>query len=134
MDERCLIVGGGTMGSGIALVAARGGYGVEIVEPLVAARERALAYFEKETERSGDAGVVERIAWIEAIPQSSDAVLAIEAVPERFDLKRDVFVALERAIAPDALLATNTSSLSVSALADVVGHSDRVVGLHFFNP
>lgn len=134
MDERGLIVGGGTMGSGIALVAARGGYRVDIVEPLASARERALAYFEKETERSGDSSVLERITWSDAIPQSSDAVLAIEAVPERLDLKRDVFAALERSIAPDALLATNTSSLSVSSLADLTEHSDRVVGLHFFNP
>lgn len=122
------------MGAGIALVAARGGYGVDIVEPLAAARERALAYFEKEAERSGDSAAAERITWIDAIPESNGAVLAIEAVPERFDLKRDVFVALERAIAPDALLATNTSSLSVAALADAVAHADRVVGLHFFNP
>jgi len=134
MNQRCLIVGGGTMGSGIALVAARGGYGVEIVEPLVVARERALAYFERETQRSNDAAVLDRITWLDAIPQSSDATLAIEAVPERFDLKREVFIALAHAIAPDALLATNTSSLSVSALADVVECSDRVVGLHFFNP
>jgi 3-hydroxybutyryl-CoA dehydrogenase len=134
MDQRCLVVGGGTMGSGIALVAARGGYGVDLVEPLSAARERALAYFERETQRSDDGAVLERITWFDAIPQSSDAVLAIEAVPEQFDLKRDVFIALARAIAPEALLATNTSSFSVAALADVVERSDRVVGLHFFNP
>ena len=132
--ERCLIVGGGTMGSGIALVAARGGYGVEIVEPLTTARERALAYFERETQRSDDRGVLEQITWLDAVPQSSDAELAIEAVPERFELKRDVFVALGRAVAPDALLATNTSSLSVAELADVVERPDRVIGLHFFNP
>jgi len=134
MEQRCLIVGGGTMGSGIALVAARGGYRVEVVEPLPAARERALAYFERETQRAEDGAVLERIVWLDALPQSSDAALAIEAVPEQFDLKRDVFIALARAIAPDALLATNTSSFSVSALADVVDRSDRVVGLHFFNP
>ncbi len=134
MDQRCLIVGGGTMGSGIALVAARGGYAVEIVEPLPAARERALAYFERETQRLDDGAVLQRITWLDAIPQSSDAALAIEAVPERFDLKREVFIALSRAVAADALLATNTSSFSVSALADVVERSDRVVGMHFFNP
>lgn len=122
------------MGSGIALVAARAGYGVEIVEPLAAARERALAYLQRETERANDGTVLERLTWLDAIPRSSDATLAIEAVPERFDLKRDVFVALARSVAADALLATNTSSLSVAALADVVQRPERVVGLHFFNP
>ena len=59
---------------------------------------------------------------------------AIEAVPERFDLKREVFVALAKALSPEAMIATNTSSLAVGDLADVVPNPQRVVGLHFFNP
>ncbi len=129
-----LIVGGGTMGSGIAFVAARSGYDVEVVEPQAASRERGLALVQREAQRAGDAEVERRIRWTDAIPSSGDAVLAIEAVPERFELKRDVFIALARSLAPDALIATNTSSLAVADLADVVPNPERVLGLHFFNP
>lgn len=133
MSESLLVVGGGTMGSGIALVAARGGYDVEIVEPLEAARNRAIAYLDRETERSGDGEALARIRWSDAV-ERSDATIAIEAVPERFDLKRDVFVKLAAALSDDTLLATNTSSLSVLELAEIVPHPERVIGLHFFNP
>lgn len=132
--ERLLVIGGGTMGSGIALVAAQGGYEVEIAEPQAMAREHGAAYLEREAQRIGDRSALERIRWSDAIPSRSDAAAAIEAVPERFELKRDIFVALANALAPDALLATNTSSLSVEQLADVVPHPERVLGLHFFNP
>ncbi|MGA8098903.1 MAG: 3-hydroxyacyl-CoA dehydrogenase NAD-binding domain-containing protein [Candidatus Cybelea sp.] len=133
MAERLLIVGGGTMGSGIGLVGARAGYDVEIVEPDAAARERAFALLEREAQRLGDASLVERIGWSDAIAPC-DASIAIEAVPERFDLKREVFVALAKALSPEAVIATNTSSLAVGDLADVVPNPQRVVGLHFFNP
>ncbi|HXO17837.1 MAG TPA: 3-hydroxyacyl-CoA dehydrogenase NAD-binding domain-containing protein [Candidatus Dormibacteraeota bacterium] len=134
MPERLLVVGGGTMGSGIAFVGAQGGYDVEIVEPFAAARERSRAYVERAAQRCGDLAALERIRWSDAISSSSDASIAIEAVPERFELKRDVFVALAGALASDALIATNTSSLAVEQLADVVPHPERVLGLHFFNP
>jgi 3-hydroxybutyryl-CoA dehydrogenase len=134
MAERLLVVGGGTMGSGIAFVSARAGYDVEIVEPDGEARERSAAYLQREALRSGDPSVLERVRWSDAVTRPSVATLAIEAVPERFDLKRDVFVALADALSPTALIATNTSSLAVGELADVVPHSERVLGLHFFNP
>lgn len=134
MTERLLIVGGGTMGSGIALVAARGDFDVEIVEPVATARERSEAYLEREAQRAGDASALSRIRWRDAIPERSEASIAIEAVPERFEFKRDAFVALGDALDPNALIATNTSSLEVGDLADVVPHPERVLGLHFFNP
>ena len=134
MAERWLVVGGGTMGSGIAFLGARGGYDVEIVEPLPAARERARAQLERDAERAGDGAILGRISWSDAIPSRSEAALAIEAVPERFELKRDVLVALAGALSPEALIATNTSSLSVEELADAVAHPERVIGMHFFNP
>ncbi len=129
-----LIVGGGTMGAGIACVAAQAGYEVEVVEPQPPSRERGQALVRREAQRAGDAAIEERIRWSDAVPSSSNAILAIEAVPERFELKRDVFIALARAVAPDALIATNTSSLAVADLADVVSQPERVLGLHFFNP
>ena len=134
MKDLVLIAGGGTMGAGIAFVAAHGGYAVEIVEPDAASRERALDRIRRSAARAGDESIAQRVTFADAVPQRSDAAIAIEAVPEVFALKRDVFVALAAAIAADALLATNTSSLSVADLADLVPNPERVVGLHFFNP
>ncbi len=122
------------MGAGIAFVAARGGYAVEVVEPDSGARTRARERWRKDAERAGDPSIVERIAFVDDVPTQSTASVAIEAVPERFDLKRDVFTKFEAALPSDAILATNTSSLSVGELADAVRHPERVVGLHFFNP
>jgi 3-hydroxybutyryl-CoA dehydrogenase len=133
MSERALIVGGGTMGAGIAFVAAKAAYEVEVVEPQDAVRERGKTYLQREAERAGDPSLAERIRWSQAISRS-DATLAIEAVPERIDVKHEVFRALAAALPPDALLATNTSALSVAELAEGVAHPERVVGLHFFNP
>jgi 3-hydroxybutyryl-CoA dehydrogenase len=132
--ERLLVVGGGTMGSSIALMAAAGGYDVEIVEPQPAARERALPLLERESRRLGNPSLVQGIRWTDGIAPARDAAIAIEAVPERFELKAQVFAALAQALAPEALLATNTSSLAVGELADLVPNPERVVGLHFFNP
>jgi 3-hydroxybutyryl-CoA dehydrogenase len=132
--ESLLVVGGGTMGSAIALAGAAGGYDVEIVEPQAAARERAFALFEREAQRLGDPSLPQKIRWRDAIARPCDAAIAIEAVPERFELKSQLFAALAQALRPEALLATNTSSLAVGDLADVVPHPERVLGLHFFNP
>jgi len=134
MEELVIVAGGGVMGAGIAFVAAAAGYRVDLVEPDVDARDRARARIDRAAARAGDDAIVARIAFLDAIPERSAAALAIEAVPERFDLKRDVFIALASAISTQALLATNTSSLSVTDLADAVEHPERVVGLHFFNP
>jgi 3-hydroxybutyryl-CoA dehydrogenase len=122
------------MGAGIAYVAARGGFTVELIEPDPAARDRAMARIAKDAERGGDDAVLARVAVREAIPPHSNAVIAIEAVPERLDLKRNVFAALDAALAPGALLATNTSSLSVAEIARTTSRPQEVVGLHFFNP
>ena len=122
------------MGAGIAYVAARGGYAVELIEPDAAARERAMARIAKDAARAGDDGVLARIIAREAIPANSAAAIAIEAVPERLDLKRTIFAALDAALDPQAILATNTSSLSVAELARTTSAPQRVVGLHFFNP
>ncbi|MDE2482792.1 MAG: 3-hydroxybutyryl-CoA dehydrogenase [bacterium] len=135
MQEIVIVVGAGTMGAGIACVAARAGYIVEIVEPDAAARERGRARIERDASRGGDAAsVLARIRWSDAVPERSEAAIAIEAVPERLELKRAVFAQLARALDPQALLATNTSSLAVAEIASGVPAPDRVVGLHFFNP
>lgn len=122
------------MGAGIAFVAARSGCTVDVVEPDAGARDEARARIARSAERANDASIAGRISLLDAIPARSDAAVAIEAVPERIDLKRKVFAALAGAIGAEALLATNTSSLSVDELAEGVERPDRVVGLHFFNP
>ncbi len=134
VQEKVLVVGGGTMGAGIAFVAARGGYSVEVVEPQEAARERARARIAKDAERARDAAIADRVTFLDRIPERHDAVVAIEAAPERMDVKRDIVAQLEKALGASALVATNTSSLSVRELAEVAEHPQRVVGLHFFNP
>jgi 3-hydroxybutyryl-CoA dehydrogenase len=114
------------MGAGIAAVAALAGDSVALVEPDNAARQRAKDRLPPEA-----AG---RVQFYDTVPTGLDAEIAIEAVPERLDLKRPVFAALAAALGSRALLATNTSSLSVSEIAEGVDHPERVLGLHFFNP
>jgi len=117
------------MGAGIAAVAARAGDDVVLIEPDAAARERARDLV---ANAAGDrAG---KVQYYEAIPATLEADLAIEAVTERLDVKRAVFADLAKALGPEALLATNTSSLSVSEIAEGMENPGRVLGLHFFNP
>jgi len=113
------------MGTGIGIVAAHAGYAATIVEPDAGSRERGAARAAKE-------GV--DLTWLAEIPSHSNARIAIEAVTERVDVKREVFVRLAAALDPTAILATNTSSLCVADIAGVVSYPQRVVGLHFFNP
>jgi 3-hydroxybutyryl-CoA dehydrogenase len=125
VEDDVLIAGAGTMGAGIALVAANAGYGVCVIDPDAAVRERARA-------RLGE--VAHRVTFLERIPERSNARLAIEAVHERMDIKADVLRALCAALPPPAVIATNTSALSVSELSAAVAEPQRFVGLHFFNP
>jgi 3-hydroxybutyryl-CoA dehydrogenase len=138
------IIGAGTMGHGIAYVSAAAGYEVRLFDADVTARERAL-----ERIRSSFARAIERG---KATPESRDAALGrlsapdslakactgarlvIEAVPERLALKQEVLAAAEREVTRDAILASNTSSLSIGEIARGVERPARLLGLHFFNP
>ena len=122
------------MGAGIAFVAALAGYDVDVVEPDGAAQDRARARIGKDAQRAQATDVERRINYYASVTPGSNALLGIEAVPERLDLKHDVFAMLAQTLGPDALLATNTSSLSVSEIAEAVDRPERVLGLHFFNP
>jgi 3-hydroxybutyryl-CoA dehydrogenase len=137
------VVGLGTMGAGIAEVLARHGLrviGVEVCpdavlrahEILQASTSRALARG-KLTEQDRDE-LLDRIQIVSDFDQLAVADLVIEAVPEHLDLKREIFGKLDSAVGPDVILATNTSSLSVTELAVATRNPRRVVGLHFFNP
>lgn len=122
------------MGAGIALAAAIAGFGVDLVEPDTAARERATERIAKDAQRAGAGEAAARITYLSGVQSTNPAFLAIEAVPERLDLKRHVFRSFGDALGPQALLATNTSSLSVADIADGMESPQRILGLHFFNP
>ena len=134
MDDLVLVAGGGAMGAGIAFVAAQGGYRAKSSSPTTAHAKRPARESHATPNARATSRLAGRIAFLTAIPGRSDACVAIEAVPERLELKREVLAKLAAALGPDALVATNTSSLSVSELAAAVDGPERVAGLHFFNP
>lgn len=142
--ERVSVIGAGTMGRGIAQIAALSGYTVilyDIDEDVVA---KALAEIQDSVERGVARGKVDPDTAREALRRltttislraaAEQADLIIEAVPERLDLKQQVFRELDRMAPPETILASNTSSLSIHALAGVTERPQQVVGLHFFNP
>ena len=141
--SRVGVVGLGTMGAGIAQVCLQAGLavvgreiGAELGEQ---ARGRIDHYLgrgvEKErlTQHEKDAAL-DRLTLTTALDDLSSCDLVIEAAFEDLEIKRDLFAQLDRIVPPPALLATNTSALSVTQIADATSASERVVGLHFFNP
>jgi 3-hydroxybutyryl-CoA dehydrogenase len=141
-DPRAVVVGGGTMGTGIAYVLALAGHAVTLVEPdrarAVTAADDIGAAARKAAARGRlDPAVAEDLpARITSVPDLADIApepaAAIEAVPERLDLKREVLAAMER-LRP-RILATNTSGLSVTGLGTALERPEHFLGLHFFNP
>jgi len=141
--ERIGVVGAGTMGAGIAQVAALGGYETRLHDPIPAALDtgidrlhRALAkgatkglWSEADSEAAGD-----RVGAAKKLVDLCECDLVIEAAPEDLDLKRELFASLADACGEGAILASNTSSLPVTAIAARVPSRERVVGMHFFNP
>jgi 3-hydroxybutyryl-CoA dehydrogenase len=144
VDVGCVgVVGAGTMGAGIAQVAALGGYETRLHDPVPDALEaandrlhRALAkgatngmWSEEDADRAGA-----RVGAAQSIGDLAECDLVIEAAPEDLGLKRELFASLAAACKPEAILASNTSSLPVTAIATGVPGPERVVGMHFFNP
>ena len=137
------VLGAGTMGHGIAQVAAAAGYGVvlrDVSEELAAKGLRAIeANLSKGVER-GKVTAEEReralsnIRATASLEEAAGAELIVEAVPERLELKRETLASVERLAANDFIFATNTSSLSISEIAEGSARAARVVGMHFFNP
>ena len=143
MIRRMAVLGAGVMGSEIAQTAAAGGVEVVLLDSDPAALERGLAHVAKICERRVQRGrmtaedaqaIVARISPTVDDTGLADCGLAIEAVPEILDVKREVFRRLDSALPAGSLLASNTSGLSISALAAETSRPDLVVGLHFFNP
>src|SRR5690348_10856030 len=137
------VVGLGTMGAGIAEVFARNGLAVVAVEIDDAAVERGRGHVEHSTGRAVARGklneaeqqvLLDRIEFGTDLNALADVDLVIEAVPEHLELKRQIFTTLDKICKPEAILATNTSSLSVTEIAVATGRPGKVVGMHFFNP
>ena len=138
------VIGAGTMGHGIAQVAAMAGHDTVLCDVDPAQLERALAGIEATLDKGVRLGKVEaatrdgalaRLAGTGGLREAADgADLVIEAVPEEMALKRRIFTEMETAAPPGAILATNTSSLPITAMADGLAAPDRFLGLHFFNP
>jgi 3-hydroxybutyryl-CoA dehydrogenase len=137
------VVGLGTMGAGIAEVFARNGYSVVGVEVSDESLDRGRAHVEHSTQRAVKRGklseeeqaeLVGRISFTTALEDLKGCDLVMEAVVEQLPLKQELFRRLDDIVGPDTILATNTSSLSVTEISTATSQPGRVVGLHFFNP
>ncbi|HZO65225.1 MAG TPA: 3-hydroxybutyryl-CoA dehydrogenase [Kribbellaceae bacterium] len=137
------VVGLGTMGAGIAEVFARNGLTVVGVERDDESVERGRGHIQHSTDRAVKRGklsvedqqaLFDRVTFATSLDALADADLVVEAVVEHLDLKRDIFAALDKIVREDAILATNTSSLSVTEISVATERPRRVVGMHFFNP
>ena len=141
--EKIAVLGAGTMGAGIAQVAAQAGFetivydvkqefidaGIGRVQNfLKSSRERGRITAEQEQE------TLDRFRTTTQLQDCKDAHLVIEAAPEKLELKREIFQQLDSICAPESLLASNTSSFNITAIAAATRRQERVLGLHFFNP
>jgi 3-hydroxybutyryl-CoA dehydrogenase len=142
--ERVTVLGAGTMGHGIAQVSAMAGAVTVLYDPDEAALEGAVERIRSNLEKGVSLGKVDEAAAHGALNRLqvahevaggvAGADLVIEAVPEALELKHRLFREVDAAAPEGAILASNTSSLSIDSIADAVGDPSRVVGLHFFNP
>jgi 3-hydroxybutyryl-CoA dehydrogenase len=142
-SKKVAVIGAGTMGSGIAQVAAQAGHNVVLFDTRREAVDKALAGLRKTLDKLVEKGKLTaeqadgihgRITPASDLKELAGSGLVIEAIIEDLGIKQKLFAELEGIVATDAILATNTSSLSVTAIAGKLKHPERMVGLHFFNP
>ena len=135
--EHVLVVGAGQMGGGIAQVVAASGRRVSLHDEVPGAVERALQGMEKSLARLADKGGAEPAGVLERVTAVDDVVAAdllIEAVVEDATVKESIFRRADDVFAPNAILASNTSSIPITSLAAVTSRPEQVIGMHFFNP
>jgi 3-hydroxybutyryl-CoA dehydrogenase len=137
------VVGAGTMGNGIAQTAARAGYDVLMRDVKEEFLERGMKAIDKSLQRDVDKerlgeeakrAIVGRIRTTTELSELAEASFVIEAITESLDAKRELFRALDAAVNRDAILASNTSSISITKLGAVTSRPDKVIGMHFMNP
>jgi 3-hydroxybutyryl-CoA dehydrogenase len=135
--EHVLVVGAGQMGGGIAQIVAASGRRVSLHDAAPGATERGLATMRRSLEKlaeKGGSNPDEVLARVEPADDLVPADLLIEAVIEDAEVKQDVFRRADELLPPEAILASNTSSISITSLAAVTSRPERVIGMHFFNP
>lgn len=141
--SKIAVIGSGTMGSGIVQVLAQSGYETVMKDISPAALEKGMKYIEKNFAKLVEKGKMTEEAKTEAIARITatdndealkDADIIIEAATENMELKKKIFAGLDSVAKPEAILATNTSSLSITEIAAATNRPDRVIGMHFFNP
>jgi 3-hydroxybutyryl-CoA dehydrogenase len=142
--DRIAVIGGGTMGNGIAHVAAQHGKHVRLIDVSPDVLAQAMETIAKNLDRQVRKELIDqaardatlsRIETAPSIEQGADGIqLFVEAVPERADLKYAIFETLDRVADPSAILASNTSSISITEIAARTSRPDKVIGMHFMNP
>ena len=142
-EERIVVVGAGQMGNGIAHVFAQSGFPVTMVDVSAEALSRGRSTIEKNLDRQIKKGALDeaakaatlgRLAIATDVAAAADATLVIEAATENTELKFRIFEELDRTAPPDAVLASNTSSISITTIAARTRRPQQVVGMHFMNP
>jgi len=137
------VLGGGQMGAGITEAAASRGVAVALIKATPGPSDKARAGIEKNLGRLVEKGKIDqaaadatlgRIAFTDDLGAAADADLFIESIVENLDTKREKFAAVDKIIKPEAILASNTSTLSIGAMQSATDRPGRFVGLHFFNP
>lgn len=142
-DMNIGIIGSGTMGSGIAQVAATSGYQVKLYDTNQLALDKAKASLEKILNRLIEKGRIDdaekmriqgNISYVDSLKDLEDSNLTIEAIIENLEIKKKVFSELESYVSQDCIIASNTSSLSIASIAASLEKPERCIGIHFFNP
>jgi 3-hydroxybutyryl-CoA dehydrogenase len=137
------IIGAGTMGSGIAQVFAQGGYSVVLRDINSDLIQKGISTISKNLQKNVEKGkitaekrgeILSRIRGSDNIEELKDCFLVVEAATENMEIKKDIFRLLDKTCKEDTILASNTSSLSITELGSVTKRPDRVIGMHFFNP
>jgi 3-hydroxybutyryl-CoA dehydrogenase len=137
------VIGAGTMGNGIAHVFARSGYNVILCDIEQRFLDRALQTIDKNLEREASKGKItadqkaaalKRISPVTDRSKLASCDLVVEAATEKFEIKSEMFRELDRICRPEVILASNTSSISITKLAALTKRPDKVIGMHFFNP
>ena len=144
MIKNISVIGAGTMGNGIAHVCAQNGHHVNLFDISQSQLDKAIGNIERNLERQVKKGVLSLEQKVEAInlidtyteldKAVSDADLVIEAASENTEIKKSIFQDLDRLCKNDCILATNTSSISITEIASVTHRHDKVIGMHFMNP
>jgi 3-hydroxybutyryl-CoA dehydrogenase len=141
--KRVGVIGAGTMGNGIAHVLARSGYSVVLCDVEQRFLERGLATITKNLEREvaknkisaeDKASALKKIEAVTDRAKLADCDFVVEAATEKFEIKTEIFRDLDRLARPDVILASNTSSISITKLAALTKRPEKVIGMHFFNP